>query len=275
MNPSYIFYPIQKDMDQMLLATLSYPNRSVVRKTFSKEEDARLVEIVNLMGDNFEGWNVVAEKMKTRTARQCRERWVSYLSPNIRVEKWTEDEDRILIDKINKIGKKWTEIASYFNGRSGSDIKNRWYSHLKDITYLNEDSKIEFLSDPSSNKKKRNRKIVSAYEQALKLLETKESSQNVKPSQTQNEGFNNKNITDRKLYNAPFLPNAGSFCNSNNLSDLNSINKQQYCICHQQQIANKNNLDSISKTNQEKNPHIALPPIHQLIDNMDQCLSLF
>lgn len=262
-------------MDQMLLATLSYPNRSVVRKTFSKEEDARLVEIVNLMGDNFEGWNVVAEKMKTRTARQCRERWVSYLSPNIRVEKWTEDEDRILIDKINKIGKKWTEIASYFNGRSGSDIKNRWYSHLKDITYLNEDSKIEFLSDPSSNKKKRNRKIVSAYEQALKLLETKESSQNVKPSQTQNEGFNNKNITDRKLYNAPFLPNAGSFCNSNNLSDLNSINKQQYCICHQQQIANKNNLDSISKTNQEKNPHIALPPIHQLIDNMDQCLSLF
>ncbi|KAK8841264.1 hypothetical protein M9Y10_027465 [Tritrichomonas musculus] len=262
-------------MDQMLLATLSYPSRSVVRKTFSKEEDAKLVEIVNLMGDNFEGWNVVAEKMKTRTARQCRERWVSYLSPNIRVEKWTEDEDRILIDKINKIGKKWTEIASYFNGRSGSDIKNRWYSHLKDITFLNEYSKIEFMSDPCSNKKKRNRKIVSAYEQALKLLETKESSQNVIPSKTQNEGFSNKNITDRKLYNDSFLPNAGRFCNSNNLADLNNINKQQYCISHQQQITNKNNLDSISKTNQEKIPHVALPPIHQLIDNMDQCLPLF
>lgn len=269
MQSKFLFFPIQKDMDQVLLATLSYQNRSVVRKTFSKEEDARLVEIVKLMGDNFEGWNVVAEKMKTRTARQCRERWVSYLSPTIRVEKWTEDEDRILIDKINKIGKKWTDIASFFNGRSGSDIKNRWYSHLKDITFVNDANKIEFLTDPTSNKKKRNRKVVSAYEQALKLLEMKDGSQNKTNSQDHSEF---SNITDSKnekaINNYTCMQN--EIINNNNMNsilDFKDDNKKE-SYTSQSQI----HIDCSQKNNKN---HIILPPIHQLIDNMNHCLPLF
>lgn len=259
MQSKFIFFPIQKDIDQVYLATLSYQNRAVVRKTFSKEEDARLVEIVNKMGDNFEGWNVVAEKMKTRTARQCRERWVSYLSPNIRVEKWTEDEDKILIEKINKIGKKWTEIASYFNGRSGSDIKNRWYSHLKDITFVNDDNKIEFLSDQSSNKKKRNRKVVSAYEQALKLIEMKESSDKNLNTKPQNSNLINNGYTQNVNYQQNIMH-----------TNLKSINYQN----NNQKLLQNNNFHVNCIQNNDKN-HIILPPINQLIDNMGQCLPLF
>ncbi|OHS93755.1 Myb proto-oncogene protein [Tritrichomonas foetus] len=158
------------------------------RKVFSKEEDAKLVEIVNSLKP-FPGWDEISQKMGTRTARQCRERWMSYLSPDIRVEKWTQEEDQILIELVEKYGNKWIQIAAHFDGRSNSDVKNRWYSHLKCLTKkeqvgsvyhcaLNEDSKYSMNHKNIYNKnccngmkKKRNRKIVSAYERAIKTLE--------------------------------------------------------------------------------------------------------
>ena len=50
-----------------------------MRKLFSPQEDALLTKI--MFQQPFETWIAVAEQLPGMTARQCRDRWVNYLSP--------------------------------------------------------------------------------------------------------------------------------------------------------------------------------------------------
>jgi hypothetical protein len=93
------------------------------------DEDARLVSLIG--NSTSPVWDEIAGGMSERTARQCRERWFNYLNPAIRTAPWTEEEDNCLIAKVNERGHKWVAMTAFFNQRSESDIKNRWYSHLK------------------------------------------------------------------------------------------------------------------------------------------------
>lgn len=43
-------------------------------------------------------WSFVAKHLPGRIGKQCRERWHNHLNPEIVKEKWTEEEDRIIID---------------------------------------------------------------------------------------------------------------------------------------------------------------------------------
>ena len=99
------------------------------RKVFTSEEDAKLTEIMR--AQKFTSWEKVAQDLPDRTARQCRDRWLNYLSPNIRKDPWLWSEDKLLVAKINEMGTHWSNIAKYFVGRSDNHIKNRWYSYLK------------------------------------------------------------------------------------------------------------------------------------------------
>jgi hypothetical protein len=140
------------------------------RRPFTIEEDATLIELVRHM-DSSRGWDFVATNMAGRSPRQCRERWIGYLCPSIRVEPWTEAEDQLLLSEISKFGHKWTTIAQHFNGRSGNDVKNRWYSHLKEISEIGPDGNLQICRDNDGavpgHKKKRTRKLVSAYQAAI------------------------------------------------------------------------------------------------------------
>lgn len=152
---------------------------ATVRRPFTIEEDARLMEIMN--NQEFLSWDHVASLMCGRTTRQCRERWVNYLSPDIRNDPWTEDEDELLLSKINEIGRCWSNIGKFFNGRSENDVKNRWYSHLKYRIKMNDDGKYEFVASQTEslypNRKKRNRTKISPQKNALKILEQKRRAQ--------------------------------------------------------------------------------------------------
>jgi hypothetical protein len=69
--------------------------------------------------------------MGDRSPRQCRERYTNYLSPTIRTDPWTDEEDALLLEKINDLGHAWSAIARSSNRRSSSDVKNRWFSQLR------------------------------------------------------------------------------------------------------------------------------------------------
>ncbi|OHT12236.1 Myb-like DNA-binding domain containing protein [Tritrichomonas foetus] len=178
----------------------------VCRKPFSIEEDARLIEIVKNL-EPFSGWEIVAAHMKGRSARQCRERWIGYLSPGIRVEPWNDEEDTLLLQQISKLGHKWTIIALHFNGRSGNDVKNRWYSHLKDITYQSPDGNYQISRDMDgsivNSKKKRKRKLISAYNVAVHKLEKK----NEPKVHLVSFPTNDTSLFNSDLYLPPLLPN--------------------------------------------------------------------
>lgn len=68
-----------------------------------------------------------------RQGKQCRERWINFLSPEIRREPWQPDEDLLLLTKQKEIGNQWAQIAKEINGRTENQVKNRFNSMLKKI----------------------------------------------------------------------------------------------------------------------------------------------
>ena len=98
--------------------------RSLPKKKFSNEDDAKLQKIINEIGT--QSWTQVAKAMGDRNPRQCKERWENYLNPAINTSPWTQEEDDLLIQKQLEIGSKWVTIAHFFNHRTDAQVKNRW-----------------------------------------------------------------------------------------------------------------------------------------------------
>jgi hypothetical protein len=119
----------------------------VCRRPFTLEEDAALTALVGPAPQC--PWDQIAAQMPGRSARQCRERWISYLSPSLRVGPWTLAEDQQLLDEIARFGHQWTIIAHHFHGRSGNDVKNRWYSHLQSDVVLGPDGRCQIVRSVS------------------------------------------------------------------------------------------------------------------------------
>ena len=94
------------------------------KSKFTQEEDLQLVKLI--LSQKEPDWSWIASQMPNRNPRQCRERWANYLNPNLHKGEWTEEEDNIILEKKNVHGQKWSIIASYLNGRSGNDVRNRW-----------------------------------------------------------------------------------------------------------------------------------------------------
>jgi hypothetical protein len=73
-----------------------------VRQSFSADEDVKLKELVTKLGES--NWKGVADRMINRTSRQCRERYKSYIAPNLSYSPWTNEEDELLRAKYLEIG---------------------------------------------------------------------------------------------------------------------------------------------------------------------------
>lgn len=116
------------------------------RKRFTPEEDEIIRQ--NTKNKREFTWEEIARKIPGRTAKQVCDRYNNYLSKNLKHEKWTKEEDNLIIDMYLKIGPKWTEIATLLDGRNGNNVKNRWYKYL-----MKESDQIPFDMLKKSSKK--------------------------------------------------------------------------------------------------------------------------
>jgi myb proto-oncogene protein len=95
----------------------------IIKTRFTHEEDIRIQDYVNEFGMK---WTLIANKMKTRTHRQIRERYVNYLNPQLQSAKWSLDEEKKIIHILstrNNIS--WKSLEKDFPGRTDVSIKNK------------------------------------------------------------------------------------------------------------------------------------------------------
>jgi hypothetical protein len=95
-----------------------------MKHRFTEEEDTFILRMVNDFG--VRDWSLVAKRLGTRTARQCRERWGHYLHPVIDIAPRSPEEDALLQEEYKLLGPKWSQISSHFPGRTAVNLKNRW-----------------------------------------------------------------------------------------------------------------------------------------------------
>jgi hypothetical protein len=100
------------------------PHKPHPKTKFTPQEDRDLMRVIQTVGTA--DWPLIARSIRGRNSRQCRERWLNYLSPDVGNGPWTSDEERLLLEKVAEYGQVWKRIATFFNSRTDINVKSRW-----------------------------------------------------------------------------------------------------------------------------------------------------
>merc|ERR1712129_23512 len=94
---------------------------------WSADEDEHLMKEVeehggkNCTGLDWTGrstvnldWTAIASHLSSRSSKQCRDRWLNHLQPQMSKSGWTPEEDQQILDRVQELGTKWTQIANLY-----------------------------------------------------------------------------------------------------------------------------------------------------------------
>ena len=131
------FIPILSPLQRSASGT---PTNS--RHGWKMNEDKVLQGLVELRGPK--NWSSVAKELNmqvynstpVRKGKQCRERWINHLNPELQKHDWAPEEDEIIRVMQKQIGNKWSAIRKILCGRTENQIKNRWKKLKKEKSAL-------------------------------------------------------------------------------------------------------------------------------------------
>jgi hypothetical protein len=118
---------------------------SLIKGPFSPQEDKQVRDYVREFGPT--NWPKLAEILKVRSPKQCRERWYNHLDPNLSKEPWTRDEDLTILKYYTELGPKWSKISEHLTHRSDNAIKNRWNCSISKRVKRNSDGVVSLMED--------------------------------------------------------------------------------------------------------------------------------
>lgn len=117
---------------------------------WTEEEERRLAEVVYEMAGVTPGsavtggvsWAVVAEKVRSRSEKQCRSKWLNYLNwKHSGGTEWTKEDDQNLIRRISELEVeeeneiKWEDLAGGWSSvRSPQWLRSKWWSIKRQVT---------------------------------------------------------------------------------------------------------------------------------------------
>ena len=123
----------------------------IVKGSWSKEEDKKLIKLHALYGNN---WSKIAQQFQTRTGKQIRDRYVNCIDENRKNFNFTLKDDR----KIKKLypiyGNNWNTIASFLPGKTGEMVRNRFISkYAKWFDFKTQANRIFYIEKVKHEKK--------------------------------------------------------------------------------------------------------------------------
>ncbi|KAI1432592.1 hypothetical protein GGR50DRAFT_587814 [Xylaria sp. CBS 124048] len=99
-------------------------SRAIRKGQWTREEDQKLRDAVQKHGTK---WYKVSGDVETRNGDQCWKRWNDKLDPSIDHSPWNGNEDTLLLDAVQSMGRSWSDIVSrYLPGRTALAAKNRF-----------------------------------------------------------------------------------------------------------------------------------------------------
>lgn len=112
-----------------LTSALGIRTKARSRRVWTREEDEKLRRLVAHWGDQRgknSHWDQISAQFESRTNKDCRKRWFHSLDPTLKRGRWTEDEDRILLEAYSKMGSVWNKIAQLIPGRTDDQCSKRY-----------------------------------------------------------------------------------------------------------------------------------------------------
>ncbi|CAD8101468.1 unnamed protein product [Paramecium primaurelia] len=115
---------------------------SIVDHPWTREEDQVLSQLYDKYTEQNKcnKWSLIAMEMSklcnsshVRLGKQCRERWINKLNPQVERGPWYKEDEIKLLVAVLKYGKKWSQISrrDFENLRTENCLKNRFHTIIK------------------------------------------------------------------------------------------------------------------------------------------------
>jgi hypothetical protein len=103
--------------------------RSAKKGNWVEEEDQLLLSWVNENGATK--WTECSKQIKGRCGKQCRERWVNILNPDVKKGNWSDHEQEVIFQNLSTHMTSWSSMSKILPGRTENSIKNYFYSSVR------------------------------------------------------------------------------------------------------------------------------------------------